>query len=387
MNSKKILVISPKFPPQFSGGSRIWIHNLLNLDFEDIEGVVLTAEKKLRTSFNLKKFTIIENNYMWDGVDDESPTKFIQLRMLVGIIIYIIFNGKKYDYILANAFDFNNSIIILLSKLLRFQVIICAYGEEYSFLLNRRGIYWFIRKWFVKISHRYVKGIICVSEFTALQVKQLNKNVYINYTIIPPFLNHISMRNVNYELNNNFTYKFKILSVGRLIERKGFLDLMRAVYDLRDKLNVELNIVGNGPYEGLIRKFIKEYKCDNFIFLHTNLKQEYLINFYEKADLFVLANRMLKNGDTEGSPVVFSEAALFGLPILAGIDSGADMVVKNNINGFILDMENNELLKIHILSLYEDKELRIKMGQNSKIICNTMLKTEKWKAEFEKIFT
>ena len=75
--------------------------------------------------------------------------------------------------------------------------------------------------------------------------------------------------------------KNSILSVGRLIERKGF-HLIKSVLRLREKIdNLTLTIVGQGPYKKDLTAIIDENNASSFILLQTEVDDESL-NYFEK---------------------------------------------------------------------------------------------------------
>ena len=76
-------------------------------------------------------------------------------------------------------------------------------------------------------------------------------------------------------------------------------------------------------------------------------KDKKLHQLYTDSNLFVLAHRMLENGDTEGSPVTFAEAGLYKLPSIGGRDSGASTIINDNETGLIIDMADNDAWKKH----------------------------------------
>ena len=123
--------------------------------------------------------------------------------------------------------------------------------------------------------------------------------------MIPSSINESKLlTEVTKKVSNN-----KILSVGRLVERKGFHMLVEAVHKIKDSIpDIQVDIVGDGPYKKQIEGKIKLLSMEKYVSIHSGLDDDELSKLYANANLFVLAHMMLENGDTEGCPTVFSEA-------------------------------------------------------------------------------
>ena len=91
------------------------------------------------------------------------------------------------------------------------------------------------------------------------------------------------------------------------------MELLDVVKILKEEYPlIKLNIVGNMLIleEGLKAKVIKE-ELQNYVTIHGRVSDDKLNSLYLSNDIFILAHRMLKNGDTEGSPnTTFAEAGI-----------------------------------------------------------------------------
>ena len=133
--------------------------------------------------------------------------------------------------------------------------------------------------------------------------------------------------------------KFKILFVGRHIERKGITYLIEAAkYLPRD--NFEIRIVGVGDLTeqlkaqaGLLNEI--EKSSANIVFT-GKLSPEDLANEYKTANVFVLPAIVDSKGDTEGLGVVLIEAMELGLPIVASNVGGIPDVVIDGESGILV---------------------------------------------------
>ena len=87
---------------------------------------------------------------------------------------------------------------------------------------------------------------------------------------------------------------------------------------------------------------VEKNKMHSYVNLAGKVTDKELSDMYNNSDLFVLAHRMLSNGDTEGCPTVFSEAGAHGIPLIGGNDAGASTAIIDGINGLFVSMPSQK---------------------------------------------
>lgn len=114
-----------------------------------------------------------------------------------------------------------------------------------------------------------------------------------------------------------------ILSVGRLVEKKGHETLLQAVALLRDRGRAfRLRIVGEGVEWARLQRLVHELGLDDLVTFTGPLSEVEVVAEYERAQVFALACRELENGDRDGIPNVVLEAMAHGLPIVSTSSPG-----------------------------------------------------------------
>jgi glycosyltransferase involved in cell wall biosynthesis len=108
-----------------------------------------------------------------------------------------------------------------------------------------------------------------------------------------------------------------ILSVARLVEKKGTDVLLDALARLPKELHWRLVHVGGGPLKSRMQKHAQRLGIADRITWRGALAQDELLAEYRKADLFALACRVARDGDRDGLPNVLAEAQSQGLPCVA----------------------------------------------------------------------
>jgi phosphatidylinositol alpha-1,6-mannosyltransferase len=132
-----------------------------------------------------------------------------------------------------------------------------------------------------------------------------------------------------------------LLSVGRLVPRKGFDRLIRLLPELRAACgDVTLVIAGAGPEEKRLRQDAVRAGVDAHVRFVIAPERAALAALYRAADVFALAVRASKD-DVEGFGIVFLEAALFGLPVVSARVGGIPEAVLDGVTGSLVDPDSD----------------------------------------------
>ena len=152
----------------------------------------------------------------------------------------------------------------------------------------------------------------------------------------------------------------RIISVGRLSEEKGYLDLID-VFSLVHQVypDWKLDIIGDGNQKENIQKKIEEYGLKDFIILHGFQNKEYINQLLQKSSVYVMCSY------TESFGIVLLEAFSFGIPCVA-FDSarGATEIISNNWDGYLIKDRNKEAMAKKVCELISNPNRRIIMGAN-----------------------
>ena len=157
----------------------------------------------------------------------------------------------------------------------------------------------------------------------------------------------------------------EVLSVGRLIERKGYSFLVRAIPEvLKEVPGARFRIIGEGPEQDRLQRLARDLKVDGsleFIPPQPSLKE-----FYASADLFVLPSILLPDGVTEGLGVPLIEASACSLPVVASEVGGIRDAVENRKTGYLVRQSDYSDLASRISRLLLDPSLRQEFGDEGR---------------------
>ncbi len=151
---------------------------------------------------------------------------------------------------------------------------------------------------------------------------------------------------------------FVFVSVCRLLEKKGVDMALRAFAVIHaDAPDTRYLIVGTGPYRAELEALAVELGLRGSAIFAGQVSDEELVDHYRLGDVFVMPNRELPNGDTEGFGLVFLEANGCGLPVIAGQDGGSTDAVRDEENGLVVDGRSVDAVAGAMRRLREDTAL------------------------------
>lgn len=155
-----------------------------------------------------------------------------------------------------------------------------------------------------------------------------------------------------------------ILSVGRLVEKKGLSYLVDACAHLRDGgIDFTCTIVGDGPQRDALERLIAARDLQEIVKLAGGLPQEDLCDLWQMACVFVLPCTITRNGNRDGIPVVLMEAMASGVPVVSTTVSGIPELVEDGVTGLLVPPDDAEALSQAISHLLADPDLAARLAR------------------------
>ena len=154
-----------------------------------------------------------------------------------------------------------------------------------------------------------------------------------------------------------------ILSIGRLVEKKGFQDLLQALLIVKEGgEEFYCNIYGDGPLCEQLRDWIDKHDMTDEVTLMGDCTQQELISVYQNATLFILTPAQTEDGDRDGIPNVVVEAMAVGLPVITTAVAGIPELVEHDQNGLLYQPHDVAGIASGIIELLRDTEKRTQLG-------------------------
>ena len=367
-----ILIMAPWFLPAYSGGApRLFDDLLRNVTRFD---VTVVADRSNASAEDLSRF------------DEEAPRqRGYKVRRIQDFNLHFTSHTRPLQFVQALSFyqrglrecrasvaDVRPDIIVSensyptgwLFNRLGFDgpLVHFVHGEE---LALRRGAE---KRWFKHEqirSLRQVDHIICVSRFTAERVAEsvhwdrisVLPNAVDVDRFVPPADRDALRRQLGWDGHT------VLLTVARLVERKGLDHVLMALRDARDLPENWLYVIGGkGPLEARLREMARDLGLKERVRFLGFVPDENLPGLYGAADLFIEPNREI-NGDTEGFGIVFLEANACGVPVIGGLAGGTADSIEHGVTGLRVDGDDLSAVRRALSSLMNDSERRAAMGR------------------------
>ena len=370
MAVSKVLVIGSVYPRFHEDAEVPWLRtSIAHLKKAGLDIQVLAPSYKGLKSHEIDGVKVNRFRYApasWEFLTHEegAPSKMANKPWLQLLAIPYIISGffkcikicRKFKPDIIHAhWPFPHAYIALgAAKLFKIPLVLNFHGAE--LLLIRK------KKWvrpLLKFAISQAQAVFANSSFTASKIKAL-RNVDVEWSPYGTTLESahcLPRESGDLPSPHAINGKFKILFVGRHIERKGICYLIEAAkYLPRDQF--EIRIVGVGDLTEQLKEQAAHASADSAEIIFTGkLSPEALANEYKTANVFTLPAIVDSKGDTEGLGVVLIEAMELGLPIVASNVGGIPDVVVDGESGILVPEKDPQALANAYKRLAADPEL------------------------------
>jgi len=373
----KIGVITSAYPDYEDDPHGIFVHRLMKeIAKKGHEVHVLAPYTGGETEYTLEGVHVERFHYFYprrfeklsgragmiDNVKEGFLVKIQVLTFLFFNVIHSILKLRKMDVVHVQWPIPNGLGAIFLKKIYGIPYINTIHGEEVH--LSKRYHLLFALRWLVNNSSKTITNSTATRKFCLEAGLDGDKIEVIPFGVDTDFFRPLDV----YKDENIF----QILSVGYLIERKGFEYLIRAMPLVLEKYeNARLKIVGTGPLESKLKELVYELDLGDEVEIVKNVSDEELLMIYNSSDLFVLPSIVDSQGNTEGLGVVLLEAMACGLPVIGSDVGGIPDIIEDEKTGVLVKEKDYEELSKVILNLIFEDNLRNYLVDNSLKIVKT----------------
>ena len=178
-----------------------------------------------------------------------------------------------------------------------------------------------------------------------------------------------------------------IISVGRLVHRKGQDQLIKALYTIKQSIpDVILIIIGEGPHREVLNKLVKKYELTDSVKFLGRVSYNDLPFYLSASDVFAMPSRDRLFGlEVEGLGIVYLEASACELPVIVGKSGGATDALIEGVTGISVDGRNAKEIANAAVKLLKDKKLSKKMGKAGRKWVEAEWSWKIWSKRFSKL--
>ena len=284
---KKITIIIPSLN---GGGAESTAVNLANMF--------------CKNNYKVQIICIYESEYDNPNLSKKVNVTFLNQKKISQSIFKIRKILSKLECSFIISFLTATNIVLSIAKLFlkKKHFYLLTQHEIPSLNLAKSRYFYFI--FLIKIFYPLADAIICVSKGLELELKELlynkhNNKIYTIYNLIEK----------KFKFKRNRSKPYKLLSVGRLVKVKDFKTLIKAIYILKNEIEIKLTIIGNGPEKNNLNNLIRRLGVEDICEIKNY--QNDIESHYKNSDIYISSSIYESFGNT------IVEAMQFGLLIIA----------------------------------------------------------------------
>ena len=359
--SIKIVILAIDFPPQIGGISHYLKELVDSLPPDDVK-VIGIKERNVSNNFDKSVGYEITRIQIPGFIEEHKG----YLNLLIPAYLVRLMQIKGSNQLLCG----QGHISLLLaawiySKIRNVPFGVFTYGLDVLSPQTRvyKGIYNYLL--------RNANFIISISNAT----KQIVESIGVpseNIVLFPPSINPIqfSKPEIANQIKKRYglTSKKVLLSIGRLIDRKGF-DTVINILPKVIKVVPEAHylIVGKGPSEFRLKELVEDLCLQDYVTFAGYVPENELPKYYFDADAFIMVSRNIEeNGDMEGFGIVYLEAGLMEKPVIAGASGGVGDAVIHKKTGLLINPNEPEEIINAIILLLSNPGISLQYGRSGK---------------------
>ena len=260
---------------------------------------------------------------------------------------------KNITHLHAHFATSANSVARLASKIA---------GIDYSVTMHAKDIF---HESVVKSDLRNkisdAKFVVTVSDFN----KQYLTSIFGHADKIHRIYNGLDLE--LFSFSEKTTCPRKIISIGRLVPKKGFRHLIDACKILAERsVDFSCEIIGTGELEESLRNQISDLGLEHHVLLSGPMPQNVVRDKIREATVFAAPCVIGEDGNRDGLPTVITESLAIGTPCIATDVTGIPEIIRHEETGIIVAQESPKELALEVERLLDSPERCKRLAKNGR---------------------
>jgi colanic acid/amylovoran biosynthesis glycosyltransferase len=303
--------------------------------------------------------------------------KALSLSLFYRLLPFLNNKSKKYDMVHCH-FGTNGNIAIDLRDIGAFETKISTvfHGYDISTYIDKNGtdVY----------NELFKKGDI----FLPISERWKSKLIDLGCSEEKIKVHHMGIDTEKFKFRpRKKTDKIKILTVARLVEKKGVQYAVKAVAELvKEFPEIEYKIAGDGILNSEIKNLIKELHVEEHIKMLGWKQQDEIEELLEEADFFLAPSVTSEEGDQEGIPVAIMEAMAKGLIVISTFHSGIPELVQDGKTGLLAPERDVDVLVEKLKYLIDNEDEWEDFSLNARKFVKSNFDINKLNNDLDEIF-
>jgi len=198
---------------------------------------------------------------------------------------------------------------------------------------------------------------------TARRAREIYPNINVHVVGIGVDLNKFRSKAENVPKDGKVK---NLLFVGRLSDQKGIRLLIKAMRNIAARCDARLDVVGDGPLREELQQICFQSGIQDKVRFLGSRPHDEIPSHIARSDLVVVPSITTRTGRTEAFGAIILEAMASGKAVVAGNVGGIPELVRDGVNGLLVDASNENELSEAVIRLLGDDELRERMGREGR---------------------
>ena len=360
------LFLASDFPPPLVGGALVYYHYLLSA-CHGANLVVVTRRKEKSADFDAQMPCAVLRTR---SLPAHGASRLNGLLCYVGLFPMLLLWIFRYRVPVLHLAALKTIIPgWLAARLAGCALIVSVLGEDLTALGKQAGLLRRLQYKATVAALRRSERILTIATFGKEALLKIGIPAERIEIITPGIDLAKTPENIQIDpvIASRLAGKRILLTVGRLVARKGHDMVIRALPKLVKQDPALHYVIAAG---GLHAEAGKE-SCEQLalslgvqehVSIFANLDNAAVAWLYHACEIFIMANRTMPNGDTEGYGIVFLEAGAWGKPVIGGRAGGVVDAVDDGSTGILVDGTRADEIAQAIQTLLSDGVLAKRMG-------------------------
>jgi len=341
----------------------------------DVTIFAMHKQSPEKQHFDVLKYKLLERTVYLD----ECPKNFLDRVLFIlrrmwrkpGLIGVLIRASNVFKYRGLSLYLYLHVLGSVLYQYRSFDIIHCQFGTYAPLLLKLKEI-------------RAISGKL-ITSFRGVDISkklaqngEMYKEVFSRGAFFLPVCSHfkdilvklgcdetktyvlysgIQTQELEFQTKSSFSDPVQLLSVGRLVKKKGFEYCIRAISEIvKQGITVRYRIVGDGVEYDSLRDIITKCNVEKYVSILGWKNHDDVLRMIRENDILIVPSITTDEGDKEGIPNVLKEAMALGVPVITTTHSGIPELVIDNETGFLVPERNHNDIASRIQYIIENPD-------------------------------